>query len=99
MPAAKGEPGAGARSPVPFPSSSETVLSLAFVDILTTNANDNTVSLLLGNGTGDLAPAPGSPFAAGIHPYDGLQCIDVNADDASDIVVPNLEGNTVTVLL
>lgn len=69
------------------------------VDILTTNADDNTVSLLLGEGTGSFAPAPGSPFAAGTHPYDGLFCIDVNTDGALDVVVPNIKGNAVTALL
>jgi hypothetical protein len=68
-------------------------------DLLTTNADDNTVSLLLGNEAGGFVLAPGSPFAADTHPYDGLTTLDTNADGALDVVVPNLHGNTVTVLL
>jgi hypothetical protein len=34
-------------------------------DILVTNADSGTLTVLLGDGSGKFAPAPGSPFAAG----------------------------------
>jgi hypothetical protein len=69
------------------------------LDVLTTNADDNAVSLGLGNGKGGFALAPGSPFPAGNHPYSGLSLADLNGDKALDIVVPNVHGNAVSALL
>ena len=68
-------------------------------DLITTNADDDDVSVLLGDGRGGFQPAPGSPFAAGSHPYEGMVVHDVNRDDNLDIVVPNLHGAAVSVLL
>ncbi len=69
------------------------------LDLLTTNADDDTLSVLLGDGTGQFSFAAGSPFPAGSHPYEGLTMVDVNRDGYVDAVVPNLFGNTVSVLL
>jgi hypothetical protein len=69
------------------------------LDLLTTNANDNTLSLLLGDGAGRFAPAPNSPIAAGRHPYDALAARDLNGDGKLDVAVPNLMGNAISVLL
>jgi hypothetical protein len=69
------------------------------VDLLTTNANDNTISVLLGDGTGRFAPAPASPVAAGRHPYDAIAPCDVNGDGRVDLVVPNLAGSAIAVLV
>lgn len=55
------------------------------LDLLTTNANDNTISILLGDGKGKFAPAPNSPLSAGRHPYDVVRLADVNND--SKVVV------------
>ena len=68
-------------------------------DVLTTNANDSTVSVLLGDGTGRFTPAPGSPVRAGHHPYDVVTLHDLNGDGNLDLVTPNLKGNAVTVML
>ena len=67
------------------------------VDIVTGNQNDNSVSVLLGDG-GAFRPAPGSPFAVGRSPYP-LALGDVNRDRHIDIVAPNVGSNSVTVLL
>lgn len=69
------------------------------LDAVAINANDNTISVLAGDGAGGLSPAPGSPFAAGRHPYEGLRLIDVNGDGSHDAVVSNVGGNAVNVLI
>jgi peroxiredoxin len=69
------------------------------LDILTTNANDNSVSVLLGDGKGGFAPSGASPIKAGRHPYDTIVLSDVNNDGKVDIVTPNLIGNAVMVML
>jgi peroxiredoxin len=69
------------------------------LDLLTTNANDNSVSVLLGDGKGSFAPSGASPIKAGRHPYDTITLNDVNNDGKADIVTPNLRGNAVMVML
>lgn len=70
----------------------------AALDIITANQNDNSASVLLGNGRGGFAPAPGSPFPVGRRPY--LPALgDVNGDGHLDLVTPNFGGSDVTVLL
>jgi hypothetical protein len=69
------------------------------LDILTTNAEDGNVSVLMGDGAGGFQPARGSPFAAGRHPYEGLSVGDLNSDGKPDVAVPDLLGKAVTVLL
>lgn len=68
------------------------------LDVTTSNQDDNSVSVLLGNGRGGFAPAAGSPFAVGRSPYPHAVG-DVNKDGNPDIAVPNVGGDSVTVLL
>ena len=68
------------------------------LDITTSNQDDNSVSVLLGNGRGSFAPAAGSPFAVGSAPYPHAVG-DVNGDGKPDIVTPNVRSGNVTVLL
>ncbi len=68
------------------------------LDITTSNQDDNSVSVLLGDGRGSFAPAAGSPFAVGRAPYPHA-IGDVNRDGNLDIVTPNVGSNNVTVLL
>jgi hypothetical protein len=68
------------------------------LDITTSNQDDNSVSVLLGNGRGSFTPVGGSPFAVGRAPYPHAVG-DVNRDGHLDIVTPNVGSNNVTVLL
>ena len=65
-------------------------------DIITANAFDNTVSVLLGNGNGTFQPQ--QTFAVGSRPY-SVAVADVNGDGKPDIVTTNYGGNSVSVLL
>ncbi len=67
-------------------------------DIVTANSDDNSVSILLGDGRGGFAPATGSPFAVGRRAY--MPAIgDINGDGQLDVTVPNFGDATVSVLL
>ncbi|ADV84918.1 FG-GAP repeat domain-containing protein [Terriglobus saanensis] len=55
-------------------------------DIVTTNLDDNTVSILLGDGRGGLQSAAGSPFPAGAKPWQ-VAIDDLNGDGNPDLIV------------
>ena len=55
-------------------------------DIVTTNLDDGTVSILLGDGHGGLHNAPGSPFPAGAKPWQ-VAIDDLNGDGIADLAV------------
>jgi hypothetical protein len=74
-------------------------------DIVTTNLDDNTVSILLGDGKGGLHNAPGSPFPAGGKPWQ-IAIDDFDNDGNADLVIIPYQrditrpfDNAVTVLL
>ena len=67
-------------------------------DLAVTNADDNTVSVVLNDGSGGFRPASGSPFGAGRHPYEGLTAGDLTGDGVPDLAVTNLMGRAVAVL-
>jgi hypothetical protein len=68
------------------------------LDLLTTNVNDNNVSVLLGDGKGQFTPAPRSPVQVGRGPYDALVLRDLDGDGKPDLVTPNIGGNKLDVL-
>jgi hypothetical protein len=69
------------------------------LDFLTTNANNHSISVMLGDGRGNFAPAPSSPVIAARHPYDVVALSDINSDGRLDIITPDLMSNKVAALL
>ncbi len=55
-------------------------------DIVTTNLDDDTVSILFGNSRGALQKAPGSPFPAGAKPWE-VAIDDLNSDGNPDLII------------
>ncbi len=67
-------------------------------DLAIANYNSNNVTVLLGDGTGGFAAAPGSPFPAGSQPY-SVAVGDFNGDGKPDLAIANVASGDVTVLL
>jgi hypothetical protein len=74
-------------------------------DIVTTDLDDNTVTVLLGDGKGGLRPAKNSPFPAGAKPWH-VAIDDLNGDGKADLAIipyerdlPDSRLNVVTILL
>ena len=67
-------------------------------DIIVANMEDETVTVLLGDGRGQFAPAPGSPFACGKAPND-IAVADMNGDGNPDLVIANTGTPYITILL
>ncbi len=67
-------------------------------DLAIANHNDNTVTVLLGNGAGGFTPAPGSPITVGSWPS-SVAVGDFNGDGRADLAVANEYDGTVTMLL
>jgi large repetitive protein len=65
-------------------------------DLITANHFVETVSVLLGTGTGTFGAK--TDYATGISPY-SVTSADVNGDGKADLVVANFASNTVSVLL
>ncbi|MGC1106278.1 MAG: VCBS repeat-containing protein [Candidatus Acidiferrales bacterium] len=68
------------------------------LDLAIANLNDNTVTILLGNGDGTFTPAPGSPIAVGTAP-DAIAVGDFLGNGKLDLAVANSGSNNVTLLL
>jgi hypothetical protein len=74
-------------------------------DIVTTNLDDGTITVLLGDGRGGFRNAPGSPFPAGAKPWQ-VAIDDVDGDGRADMLIIPYERdlaepsqNVVTILL
>jgi uncharacterized protein (TIGR03437 family) len=67
-------------------------------DLAIANNGDNTVTVLLGNGSGGFTAVAGSPFAVGSGPT-SVAVADFNGDGHPDLAVANSSSNNVTVLL
>ncbi len=66
-------------------------------DLVVANSSDNNVVVLLGDGVGGFAPAPGSPFTVGSEP-ESIAVGDFNGDGIPDLAVANSGSGSVTVL-
>ncbi|MEH2218468.1 MAG: FG-GAP-like repeat-containing protein [Nostoc sp.] len=69
-----------------------------YLDLLTTNFDDDSVSVLLGNGTGVFNPQKRLEFAVGDGPS-SIALNDLDADGDLDFVTANYNGNNVSVRL
>lgn len=68
------------------------------LDIAVANSGSNSVTVLLGNGTGGFAAAGNSPISVGTAPS-AVAIADFNTDNKLDIAVTNSGDSTATVLL
>jgi hypothetical protein len=67
-------------------------------DLAIANLNSGNVSVLLGNGTGAFAFAPGTPFFVGTRPA-SIAAGDFNSDTKVDLAVANADDNEVAILM
>jgi FG-GAP-like repeat len=67
-------------------------------DLIVTNLEEATVTILLNDGAGRFHPAPGSPFACGALPND-LAIADFNHDGQPDLAIVNTQTPFITILL
>jgi hypothetical protein len=67
-------------------------------DIIVANTEDETISVLLGDGKGHFRLAPGSPFPCGKGPND-IAVADMNGDGNPDLVIANTGTPYLTILL
>jgi hypothetical protein len=67
-------------------------------DLIVANADSGTVTVLLGNGKGQLHEPAGSPFVAGHLPND-IAIADMNGDGNPDLVIADHQSPFLTILL
>ena len=68
------------------------------LDLAAANGGSNSVTILLGNGSGGFSQAAGSPIAVGSEPV-SVAVKDANGDGNLDLAVANYNGSNVTILL
>ena len=71
-------------------------VTVAPVDLVIANSTSNNVTVLLGNGDGTFAEAPGSPYPVGTDPS-SVVVADFNGDGNLDFAVANKGDNTISV--
>jgi hypothetical protein len=68
------------------------------LDLAVANGDDNTVSIMLGNGDGTFTQSSGSPIPVGNFPF-FLAVADFNGDGIADVAATNEVDDTVSILL
>ena len=68
------------------------------LDLAVANRDSNDITILLGNSTGDFAPAPTGPESAGDRPR-SVAVGEFNGDSRPDLAIANQSSNDVTILL
>lgn len=69
------------------------------VDLVVANHETSHVTVLLNDGRGGFAPAPGSPFATGARPHlHGVVAADFDGDGRNDLAVESADAHEVLVL-
>src|SRR5262245_57855368 len=68
-------------------------------DFATANGDDNSVTIQLGDGSGNFAPPPGSPIDLAAGGPAAVAVGDFNLDGKPDLVTANAGSNDVTILL
>jgi hypothetical protein len=69
------------------------------MDVAVANHETSSVTVLLGDGRGGFAPAPGSPFFTGSRPHvHSVAAADLNGDTAIDLIVESADTDSVHVL-
>lgn len=69
-----------------------------FADFAVANGNGNSLTVLLGNGTGSFSPAAGSPYNTGIQPRT-VFVRDINNDGNNDLMVPTGADSRINIFL
>ena len=67
-------------------------------DLAAANQGSDSLTILLGNGSGGFAQAAGSPIGVGSHPF-SLAIGDFNRDGKADVAVANSNSDSVSILL
>lgn len=69
------------------------------LDVVIANGrNSSDISLFLGDGSGELAPAAGSPFPVGNRPS-SVALMDINASGDLDLIIANRDSDDINILL
>jgi hypothetical protein len=69
-----------------------------FYDFAFVNGSGNTLQVYLGNGAGGFTQASGSPYSTGSQPRT-IAVKDINNDAISDLVIPNINSNNLTIMM
>jgi hypothetical protein len=98
---ATGSPIAVGPSPAAIATGAFNTKKDGHLDLAIANSQDNTITILLGDGRGNFTPAPGSPLklASGEQTPVAIITKDFNSDGRADLAVVNQSTNNVAILL
>ena len=91
-------PPATGKGPVSVATGTFNVKNNTNVGLAVANETDSTLSILLGNGDGTFAQAPGSPIKTGNRPVSVVSAVLISGGQ-SDLIVANQADNTISVFM